>query len=92
MNPVQKEVTALSKRLGKIDMVVDKLQFRNHVDLWCKPNCNPDDQNELREVCVCLSVCPTLYRYRLSFFRESGWGFTCECDGNRLNSNNGSMW
>ena len=67
MNPVQKKVTALSKRLGKMDMVVKKLQFRNLVDLWCKPNCNPDDQNELREVSVCLSLCPTLYRYRLAF-------------------------
>ena len=69
VNPVQKKVTVLSKRLGKMDMVVDncKLQFRNLVDLWCKPNCNPDDQNELREVSVCLSVCPSPYRYRLAF-------------------------
>ena len=67
MNPVQKKVTALSTRLGKMDMVVEKLQFRNLVDLWCKPNCNPDDQNKLREVSVCLSVCPSLYRYRLAF-------------------------
>ena len=90
MNPVQKKVTALSKGLGRMDMVVDKLQFRNHVDLCCKPNCNPDDQNELREVSVRLSVCPTLYRY--GFFGESGWGFTCDCEGNSLNSSNGSMW
>ena len=67
VNPLQKKVTALSKRLGKMDMVVDKFQFRNLVDLWCKPNCNPHDQNELREVSVCLSVCPSLYRYRLAF-------------------------
>ena len=58
----------MSKRLGKMDMVVDKFQFRNLVDLWCKPNyCNPHDQNELHEVSVCLSVCPSLYRYRLAF-------------------------
>ncbi|XP_044170028.1 uncharacterized protein LOC122954064 isoform X3 [Acropora millepora] len=49
VNPVQQKVTAVSKRLGKMDMVVDKLQSRNHVDLWCKGNCNPHDQNELRE-------------------------------------------
>ena len=67
MNPVQQKVTAVSKRLGKMDMVVDKLQFRNHVDLWCKGNFNPHDQNELREVSVCLSVRPSLYRYGLAF-------------------------
>ena len=33
VNNVQKKVTAVSKRLGKMDMVVNKLQFRNHVDL-----------------------------------------------------------
>ena len=27
VNPVQKKVTALSKRQGKMDMVVDKFQF-----------------------------------------------------------------
>ena len=32
LNPVQKEVTAVSKRLGNMYMVVDKLHFRNHVD------------------------------------------------------------
>ena len=44
-----------------MDMVVVKLQFRNHVDLWCKPNCNPHDQNELSEVSVCLNLCAHLY-------------------------------
>ena len=67
VNPVQQKVTAVSKRLGKMDMVVDKLQVRNHVDLWCKGNCSPHDQNELHEVSVCLSVCPSLYRYGLAF-------------------------
>ena len=32
LNPVQKEVTAVSKRLGEMCVVVDKLHFRNHVD------------------------------------------------------------
>ena len=73
VNPVQQKVTAVSKRLGKMDMVVDKLQFRNHVDLWCKGNCIPHNQNELREVNVCLFVCPSVYRYSLAF-GESGGG------------------
>ena len=32
LNPVQRGVTAVSKRLGKMYMVVDNLHFRNHVD------------------------------------------------------------
>ena len=32
LNRVQRGVTAVSKRLGKMYMVVDKLHFRNHVD------------------------------------------------------------
>ena len=86
VNPVQKKVTALSKSLGKMDIVVDKLQFWNLVNLWCKPNCNPNDQNELCEVSVCLSI-----QISFGFFGESGWGLTCVCEGNRFNSNNGSM-
>ena len=70
VNPVQQKVTAVSSTLGKMDMVVDKLQFRNHVDLWCKGNCNRHDQDELREVSVCPSVCPPVYRYGLAFLRR----------------------
>ena len=93
VNPVQQKVTAVSsKRLGKMDMVVDKLQFRNHVDLWCKPNCNPHDQNELREVSVCLIYVSICIQIWFGFFGESGGGLTCDCEGNRFNSNNGSMW
>ena len=40
VNRILKKLTAVSKRLGKINMVVDKLQFRNLLDLWCKPNGN----------------------------------------------------
>ena len=32
LSRVQRGVTAVSKRLGKMYMVVDKLHFRNHVD------------------------------------------------------------
>ena len=37
-------------------MVVDQLQFRNVLDLWCKPNGN--DRNELYGVRV--SVCESI--------------------------------
>ena len=57
LTPVQKEVTAVSKRLGKMCMVVDKLRFRNHVDRSCKANCNPHDRDKLNGVSICVSVC-----------------------------------
>lgn len=30
-----------------MDMVIDKMYFRNHVDKWCKANCNPYDRSDL---------------------------------------------
>ena len=70
VNRILKKLTAVSKRLGKINMVVDKLQFRNLLDLWCKPNGNPHDRNELYGVLVCLSVHPSVYRHHLTFLGE----------------------
>ena len=54
----------MSKKLGKMDVVVDKLHFRNHADRWGKASCNPHDQNQLHGVSICLSV----YRYCFAFF------------------------
>lgn len=30
-----------------MDMMVDKMHYRNHVDSWCKANCNPYDRSNL---------------------------------------------
>lgn len=49
-NPVRSCITKVSKKLGEMDMVVDKLHFRNHVDKWCKENCNPYDRIDLEGV------------------------------------------
>ena len=35
-----------------MDMVVDKMHFRNHVDCWCKANCNPYDRTDLEGVSI----------------------------------------
>ena len=65
VNSVRKEVTAVSKRLGKMDMVVEKLRtFQASGGSRCKANCNPHDRNELHGVSVCLSVCPSVYRHQ----------------------------
>ena len=62
------------------------------MDLWCKLSCNPHDRNELHGVSVCVS-CVHLYKDIIwLFFWEGGGGLTCDCEGNRLNGNNRSMW
>ena len=50
---------------SEVGCVVYKLHFRNHVDQWCKANCNPRDRNELYGVSVCLSVCPSVFVFFL---------------------------
>jgi hypothetical protein len=50
INPVRKGLPNVSRKLGEMDMVVDKLHFRNHVDKWCKDNCNPYDRIDLEGV------------------------------------------
>lgn len=40
-NPVRCELTQVAKRMKEMTMVCDKFHFRNHVDTWCKANCNP---------------------------------------------------
>ena len=88
-----KEVTAVCKRLGKMDMVVETLHFRSHVDRWCKASCNNDDRNELLGVSVCL--CVRLYidivSLFFSFFGGVGGVRRYDCKGNRRNSTNTSM-
>ena len=32
---------AASQRVANMDMLMDQFHFPNHVDTWCKANCNP---------------------------------------------------
>ena len=63
MNSVRKEVKAVSKSMGKMDMVVEKLRTFQESG-GSKANCNPHNRNELHGVSVCLSVCPSVYRHQ----------------------------
>ena len=47
LNPKRKFLTPVANKLSAMDMVVDKMHFRNHVDRWCKANCNPYDRSDL---------------------------------------------
>ena len=96
MSPVRKEVTAVSKRLGKMVMVVEKLRtFQESCGLMVQSHyCNPHDPR--MGVSVCLSVCPSVYsRIPLRFFfrgarehlivRETGQlPVTGACGGRKL--------
>ena len=50
LNPVRREVTEVAEVLNSLDMVVDKLHFRNHTEKWCKEKCNPYDRMDLEGV------------------------------------------
>ena len=60
MSPVQKEVTVVSKRLGNMDLVVEKLRtFQESYGLLMQSHyCNPHDP---RMEGKCLSVCVSVY-------------------------------
>ena len=71
----------MSKRLGKMDMVVEKLcTFQESCGLMMQSHdCNPHDPRTGRgggvSVSVCLSVCPSVYsRISLGFFFPGGGG------------------
>jgi len=40
-------LTATSQRMAKM-MVVDRFHVKNHVDSWCKQNCNPYSSDDLQ--------------------------------------------
>ena len=43
-------MTEVAEVLNSLDMVEDKLHFRNHTDKWCKEQCNPYDCMDLEGV------------------------------------------
>ena len=75
VSPVRKEVTAVSKRLGKMDMVVEKLEtFQESCGLMMQSHyCNPHDPSmggKCLSVCLSVCLCVRLFTagYRLDFF------------------------
>ena len=47
INPIRKLLTPVAEKLSEMDMVVDEMYYRNHVDSWCKGNCKPYDRSDL---------------------------------------------
>ena len=50
LHPERSHQTATAKRMADLNIVVDKLHFKGHVDPWCKEHCNPYGCSDLDEV------------------------------------------
>ena len=51
-NPVRSTLTDTTKRIAAMEIVIDKMHFKGHIDPWCRRNCNPNDFDELKKVHV----------------------------------------
>ena len=43
-------ITLTPERISEMNIVVDKLYFKGHVDKWCHENCNPYNFHELDNI------------------------------------------
>ena len=62
-NPVRRDVTATSKVIANLEIVIDRLHFKGHTDDWCKRNCNPDSLPLLQNVSIKLILYSATYDY-----------------------------
>ena len=51
-NPVSSTLTDTTKRIAAMETVIDKIYFKEHIDLWCRHYCSPNDFDELKKVHV----------------------------------------
>ena len=40
-NPIRANLTEEAKKLASVEIVVDKIHMRGHIDPWCKEFCDP---------------------------------------------------
>ena len=66
-NPVRSKLSKAAVRLSNIDIVIDKMHYNGHIDMWCKANCNPYNVKQLEKVtqtCVIYTpVCTFMNAY-----------------------------
>ena len=48
-NPVRSTLTDTTKKIAAMEIVIDKILFKRHIDLWCRRCCNPNDFDELKK-------------------------------------------
>ena len=59
-NPVRSEVTDTTRKLSQMNIVIDKIHFKGHVDPWCKTHCDPHNFPELNGVSGLIYFCVKL--------------------------------
>lgn len=47
-NPVRSSLSAVATEIVGKNIVCDRFHFKNHVDAWCRVNCNPNNCEDLR--------------------------------------------
>lgn len=52
-NPKRNNLTTTAIKMSNMVMVCDRFHFKNHIDAWCKQNCNPN-------TCAKLQVTPNI--------------------------------
>ena len=55
-NPSRSSLTATASRIANLEIVIDRMHFKGHVDSWCKQNYNPDNFMELNDVRLAGSI------------------------------------
>lgn len=50
LNPTRRMCTPTSEWLASLEIVVDKLHFKGHIDTWCHQHCNPYTHSDLENV------------------------------------------
>ena len=51
-NPKRINRTSTATRMASLEIVVDKLHFKGHVDAWCHQHCDPYKFPELEKVWI----------------------------------------
>ena len=51
LNPSRQSVSTESKKLASMEIVVDKMHMRGHIDKWCREHCDPSRISALDKVC-----------------------------------------
>ena len=62
--------TPTAERLASLNIVVDRLHFRGHVNAWCHQNCDPHLFDDLKDV--------SIPEHEEGHFSKPVFTFTCE--------------
>ena len=49
-NPVRANHTPTANKIASMNIAIDKLHFKGHIDAWCKEHCDPHKFEDLIDV------------------------------------------